>query len=105
MPSRRAGSPAAAQHLVDIHDHLRAELEQVRELVGRVREGSMEATSARSAIDRALADHLRQPGDFSGVEAALDLLSDTLLSHVAYEERELVESLARLGLYAGQLAE
>ena len=161
---------AAAQHLVDIHDHLRAELEQVRELVGRVREGSVEATSARSAInemtmrqndwtlgaycasycrivtghhsledeaifphlhrerllapvierlveehvvihgvlegvDRALADHLQQPGDFSGVDAALDLLSDTLLSHLAYEERELVEPLARLGFYAGQLAE
>jgi alkanesulfonate monooxygenase SsuD/methylene tetrahydromethanopterin reductase-like flavin-dependent oxidoreductase (luciferase family) len=161
---------AAAQHLVDIHDHLRAELEQVRALVDRVREGTMDAARARSAInemtmrqndwtlgaycasycrvvtghhsledeaifphlrrerplapvvdrlaeehvvihgvlegvDRALADHLRQPEDFSGVQAALDLLSDTLLSHLAYEERELVEPLARLGFYPGQLTE
>jgi len=161
---------AAAQHLVDIHDQLRAELQQVRELVDRVRRGSLDAARARSAInemtmrqndwtmgaycasycrivtghhgledeaifphlrrerplapvvdrlaeehvvihgvlegvDRALADHLRQPEDFSGVEAALDLLSDTLLSHLAYEERELVEPLARLGFYTGQLSE
>jgi hypothetical protein len=31
--------------------------------------------------------------------AAADLLADTLLSHLAYEERELVEPLARLGFY------
>jgi hemerythrin-like domain-containing protein len=161
---------AAAQHLVDIHDHLRAELGQVRELVDRVRQGSLDAASARSAInemtmrqndwtmgaycasycrivtghhsledeaifphlrrerslapvidrlaeehvvihrvlegfDRALAEHLRQPEVFSDIEVALDLLSDTLLSHLAYEERELVEPLARLGFYPGQLGE
>jgi hypothetical protein len=56
-------------------------------------------------VDRALADHLRHPEDFSGVAVALDLLSDTLLSHLAYEERELVEPLARLGFYPGQLGE
>jgi len=28
-----------------------------------------------------------------------DLLSDALLSHLSYEERELVEPLARLGFY------
>jgi hypothetical protein len=31
--------------------------------------------------------------------AAADLLTDTLLSHLAYEERELVEPLARLSFY------
>jgi hypothetical protein len=29
----------------------------------------------------------------------VDLLTDTLLSHLSYEERELVEPLARLGYY------
>ena len=33
------------------------------------------------------------------VRAAVDLLSDALLSHLSYEERELVEPLARLGFY------
>jgi hypothetical protein len=28
-----------------------------------------------------------------------DLLSDTLLSHLAYEESELIEPLARFGFY------
>jgi hypothetical protein len=27
----------------------------------------------------------------------VDLLSDTLLSHLSYEERELIEPIARLG--------
>jgi hypothetical protein len=31
------------------------------------------------------------------VRDAADLLTETLLSHLAYEERELVEPLARLG--------
>ena len=35
--------------------------------------------------------------------AGVDLLTDTLLSHLSYEERELVEPLARLGFYPGQL--
>jgi hypothetical protein len=33
------------------------------------------------------------------LRAAIDLLTDTLLSHLSYEERELVEPLARLGFY------
>ena len=33
-----------------------------------------------------------------GVQASLDLLTDTLLSHLAYEERELIGPLSRHGL-------
>ena len=33
------------------------------------------------------------------VHAAIDLLTDALLSHFAYEERELIEPLARHGFY------
>ena len=39
------------------------------------------------------------PDTGAQVQAAVDLLTDTLLSHLAYEERELVEPLARLGFY------
>ena len=42
-------------------------------------------------------------GDFTRVEQALDLLTDALLSHLSYEEWELVEPLARLGFYDGQI--
>ena len=33
------------------------------------------------------------------VERAMDLLTSALLSHFSYEERELVEPLARYGFY------
>jgi hemerythrin HHE cation binding domain-containing protein len=160
---------AIGGHLIDIHDHLRSELARVRDLVSQVREGSIDAAGARSAIseltmrqndwtlgaycasycrfvtghhtledeavfphlrshepvlepvidrladehkiihqvlndlDRALVDHLLTPTDFSGIQEAVDILTDTLLSHLAYEESQLVEPLARLGFYTGQL--
>ena len=54
-------------------------------------------------VDRALVELIREPGDFSAVQEAVDLLTDTLLSHLSYEEREIVEPLARYGFYAGQV--
>jgi hypothetical protein len=41
--------------------------------------------------------------DFARLQAAIDLLTDALLSHLSYEEHELVEPLARLGFYANQV--
>ena len=156
-------------HLIEVHDHLRAELARVRDLVRQVREGAADAASARSAIndmtmrqndwalgaycayycrfvtghhtledeavfphlrameaglepvidrltdehkiihqvlndvDQALVDHLRNPADFTGLQQAVDVLTDALLSHLAYEESQLVEPLARHGFYDGQL--
>ncbi len=153
---------SGAQHLIDIHDHLRSELTQVRELIGQVLDGSVRPGSARSAInemtmrqnnwtvgaycaaycriltthhsaedqmifprlrrrdprltpvvDRLAAEHVVIHGVLEGldkslvefvagpasgvaVQRAMDELSDTLLSHLSYEERELVEPLARL---------
>ncbi|QBR92954.1 LLM class flavin-dependent oxidoreductase [Nocardioides euryhalodurans] len=160
----------AAQHLVDIHDGLRAELAQVRDVLDQVRRGHVSVGAARSVIntmtmrqnnwtlgaycesycrivtghhtleDRSLFPHLRrsEPGlgpvldrlahehdvihdvleqfdralvqlvgrDGTGesgrqalddVQHAVDLLTDTLLSHLAYEERELIGPLARHG--------
>jgi alkanesulfonate monooxygenase SsuD/methylene tetrahydromethanopterin reductase-like flavin-dependent oxidoreductase (luciferase family)/hemerythrin-like domain-containing protein len=51
------------------------------------------------SVDRALVSHITGPGDLSGLTEAADLLTDTLLSHLAYEERELIEPLARYGFY------
>ena len=36
---------------------------------------------------------------FAGVQRSVDVLSDALLSHFSYEERELIEPLARHGFY------
>ncbi|MER6756771.1 LLM class flavin-dependent oxidoreductase [Micromonospora echinofusca] len=155
---------AGAQHLVDVHDGLRAELTRLYDLVEQVGAGLVDAGTARSHIntmtirqnkwtlgtycesycrvvtthhtleDRGIFPHLRRGDDrlapvldrleqehhaihdvlervdralvafvsvadgMAELRAAVDLLSDTLLSHLAYEERELVEPIARLGL-------
>jgi alkanesulfonate monooxygenase SsuD/methylene tetrahydromethanopterin reductase-like flavin-dependent oxidoreductase (luciferase family) len=158
---------AEGQHLIDVHDHLRGELDQIYDLIDQVAAGTLDAGAARSAInemtmrqnnwtlgtycesycrvvtvhhtiedqsmfpylrrrdprlapvidrlqaehrvihdvldgvDQALVAFVAAGGDaaaLSGLRNAADLLSDTLRSHLAYEERELVEPIARLGL-------
>ena len=37
------------------------------------------------------------------MQDAIDLLTDALLSHLSYEEREIVEPLARHGFFEGQI--
>ena len=157
------------KHLVDVHDMLRRELTELRELVAQVRDGALAAGDARSAlnemamrqndwtlgafcarychavarhhgledeaifphladsdeqlvpvigrlaeehhvigdaidgVDRALVAHINDHDDFEPLQQAIDLLSDALLSHLSYEEHELVEPLARLGFYANQV--
>jgi hemerythrin-like domain-containing protein len=156
---------AAGQHLVDVHDHLRAELTQLRDLIEQVARGTLDVGAARSFInqmtmrqndwtlgaycaqycrvvathhtledqsvfphlkrsdpelvpvidrleeehhviarvldqvDRALVAMVSEDDGMRKLRAAVDLLTDTLLSHLSYEERELVEPLARLGFY------
>jgi alkanesulfonate monooxygenase SsuD/methylene tetrahydromethanopterin reductase-like flavin-dependent oxidoreductase (luciferase family) len=160
---------AGGQHLIDIHDALRSELSQVRDLMEQVLDGATTPGAARSelnrmtmrqnswtlgtycqsycrivtghhgledrsvfphlrrgdqrlapvidrleaehrvihdvldGVDRALVDFVRDADSSSGdagagLRTAVDVLTDTLLSHLAYEERELVEPIARLGL-------
>lgn len=160
---------AVSRHLVDVHDQLRAELRQIRDLMDRVNQGTLGIDAARSqlnrmtlrqnnwtlgayceaycrvvtqhhtledegifahlrsvdsglapvldrledehrvihdvleGVDRALARLAANPDDHTELSRAVDLLTDTLLSHFAYEERELLEPLARHGMYEGQL--
>jgi alkanesulfonate monooxygenase SsuD/methylene tetrahydromethanopterin reductase-like flavin-dependent oxidoreductase (luciferase family)/hemerythrin-like domain-containing protein len=157
------------QHLVDVHDMLRSELDELRQILARVRDGAVSAGVARSAlndmalrqndwtlgafcsrycgvvtqhhgledeaifphlvhsepalepvigrladehlvihdaiqqVDRALVEHIGHPDDYAPIQAAIDFLTDALLSHLSYEEHEIVEPLARLGFYPGQL--
>ena len=164
-PGRRYSErdQAAGQHLIDVHDHLRGELTQLRDLVARVAAGTVAPGQARShlntmtmrqsnwtlgtfcesycrlvtihhtledraffptlrradprlapvvdrleeehraihgvleQVDQALVALATNPDGIANLRAAIDLLTDTLLSHLSYEERELVEPLARLG--------
>ena len=158
---------AVAQHLVDVHDHLRAELTRLHGLVDEVRRGVLTAGVARSEVqamsvrqhnwtlgaycqsycgfvnghhsleDASVFPHLRRSdpdvapvldrlseehvvihglldrvdaalvslvrnGDDAGldlVEKSLQALGERLLSHLAYEERELRGPLARHGFF------
>jgi hemerythrin-like domain-containing protein len=50
-------------------------------------------------VDEALVALVTAPNDLSDLRAAVDLLSDTLLSHLAYEERTLLEPISRFGIW------
>ena len=157
---------AVPRHLTEVHDHLRAELTQVRDVVEQVVRGHLAVGSARSAVnamtmrqnnwtlgaycesycrivtghhgleDTGIFPHLRasdpdarpvidrleeehevihdvlddvdralvalvsdEPDALDRLQHVVDLLTDTLLSHLAYEERELLHPLARHGFY------
>jgi hemerythrin-like domain-containing protein len=165
-PNRRytAHDLATGRHLIEVHDHLREELRDIRQLVEQVAAGSMDPGIARShinemtmrqnnwtlgvycesycrvvtthhtiedvslfpglrhaapelvpvvdrlqeehhvihevleGVDRALVALVSEPDGMKSLRAAVDLLTDSLLSHLSYEERELIEPLARFGL-------
>jgi alkanesulfonate monooxygenase SsuD/methylene tetrahydromethanopterin reductase-like flavin-dependent oxidoreductase (luciferase family) len=161
-----ARQQAEGRQLIEVHDHLRGELDQIYDLIDQVATGTLDAATARShinemtmrqnnwtlgtycesycrvvtvhhtiedqsmfpylrdrdprlapvierlqaehrvihdvldGVDRALVAFVSAGGGaeaLAGLRAAADLLSDTLRSHLAYEERELVEPIARLG--------
>ena len=48
-------------------------------------------------VDQALVGLVSSQGGIEGVDRAVAILNDALLSHFSYEERELVEPLARFG--------
>jgi hemerythrin-like domain-containing protein len=51
------------------------------------------------SVDRALVKYIADNDGGKALQAAVEELTDTLLSHLSYEERELVEPLSRLGFY------
>ncbi len=44
-----------------------------------------------------------KPDDFTELTAAVDALTGTLQSHLAYEEQQITEPLSRLGFFPGQV--
>ena len=50
-------------------------------------------------VDQALVAVVSGPDGLPELRRAVDLLADTMNSHLSYEERELVEPLARFGFY------
>jgi alkanesulfonate monooxygenase SsuD/methylene tetrahydromethanopterin reductase-like flavin-dependent oxidoreductase (luciferase family) len=159
-----AAGRSHARDLVAVHDHLRSELAQLRDMIAQVAAGSLDVATARteinkltmrqnqwtvgaycesycrlvglhhtlestalfpglarldsrlapvtarlhaeheviagvlSRVDSALVSLVTDPvRGMPSVRAAVDLLTDALLSHLSYEEYQLLEPLARFG--------
>jgi hypothetical protein len=103
--SRYCGVVAQHHGLEDdaIFPHLRRSEPELEPVIDRLTEEHLAIHDAIQAVDRALVAHMGNPADHGPIQAAIDALTDALLSHLAYEEHEIVEPLARLGFYPGQL--
>jgi hemerythrin-like domain-containing protein len=86
-----------------VFPHLRAQEAGLGPVIDRLTDEHKIIHQVLNDLDQALVGHLRNPADFAGLQQAADILTDTLLSHLAYEEAQLVEPLARHGFYTGQL--
>ncbi|HEX2131686.1 MAG TPA: LLM class flavin-dependent oxidoreductase [Actinophytocola sp.] len=80
FPQVRRADP----RLAPVLDRLSAEHRVIHDVLNRV--------------DAALVATVTDSGGIGALSDAVDLLTDTLLSHLSYEERELVEPMARLPL-------
>jgi len=87
----------------DVFPHLRTCEEQLEPVIDKLSEEHSVIHDVLEGLNRALVELVTDPDDFTALRRATDILTDTLLSHLAYEERELVEPLARYGFYVGQI--
>ncbi len=74
-------------------------------MIDRLTDEHLVIHDAIQKVDRAFVGHINDPQDFEPLQEAIDYLTDALLSHLSYEEQELVEPLARLGFFPGQVLE
>jgi hemerythrin-like domain-containing protein len=79
--------------------HLRDADPRLAPVIDRLEQEHHAIHDVLEGVDQALVAFVTTPDGMAELRAAVDLLSDTLLSHLAYEERELVEPIARLGLH------
>jgi hemerythrin-like domain-containing protein len=83
--------------------HLRRADPRLALVVDRLEQEHRVIRDVLNRVDAALVELVRQDDNgapsVEQLQDAVDLLTDTLLSHLSYEERELVEPLARLGLW------
>jgi len=85
-----------------VFPHLRSAERDLAPVLDRLEEEHVVIHDVIEQVDRALVEFVAEPEDFTRLDDAVDALSDTLLSHLSYEEDQLVEPLARLGYYPGQ---
>ncbi|GAA3725332.1 hemerythrin domain-containing protein [Salinactinospora qingdaonensis] len=78
--------------------HLKAAQETLAPVLGRLEQEHEIIAAALSRLDAALVEMIQDPARLDGVHRAVELLADMLLSHLDYEESELVAPIDRLGL-------
>ncbi len=86
-----------------IFPHLRASEDELAPVLDRLASEHEVIHEVLESLDRTLVAFIAEPDDFTDLQHAVDLLTDTLLSHLSYEEGQLVEPLARLGFYPHQV--
>lgn len=79
--------------------HLRARAQGLGPVIDRLEEEHHVIAGVLDEVDRALVAVVAGADGLPRLREAVDLLADTMASHLAYEERELVEPLARYGFY------
>jgi hemerythrin-like domain-containing protein len=82
-----------------IFPHLKRSDRELVPVIDRLEEEHHVIALVLDQVDRALVAMVSEDDGMRRLQDAADLLTDTLLSHLSYEERELVEPLARLGFY------
>jgi alkanesulfonate monooxygenase SsuD/methylene tetrahydromethanopterin reductase-like flavin-dependent oxidoreductase (luciferase family) len=87
-----------------IFPHLRGSDAGLAPVIDRLEQEHVIIHEVIEGIDRALVNLVRTEDDFTDLQDAMDVLSDSLLSHLSYEEQQLSEPLARYGFHAGQVS-
>jgi hemerythrin-like domain-containing protein len=83
-----------------IFPHLRWTDPDAAPVIARLEEEHEVIHDVLDEVDRALVALVsEEPGALERLRHVVDLLTDTLLSHLAYEERELLHPLARHGFH------
>lgn len=83
-----------------VFPHLRRAEPRLTPVLDRLAEEHLAIHGVLERVDQALVAFVAPGGTgTAALREAVDLLSDTLLSHLSYEEHQLVEPLARHGFY------
>ncbi|MFI6950055.1 LLM class flavin-dependent oxidoreductase [Streptomyces sp. NPDC050422] len=81
----------------DLFPYLRRSDPRLGSVLDRLTEEHHAIQGVIERIDRELVAFAGEERSPNGLRAAMDLLTDTLLSHLSYEESELIEPMARFG--------
>jgi len=84
--------------------HLRRSEPALSPVIDRLSKEHVDIHHLITEVDRAMVTYVTEPAVGGRLlNDAIDLLTDSLLSHLSYEERELLPAITRYGLAPGQI--